>query len=96
MALANTQISVPTAAATKLVGYKSGRRGLIFANHDTTNFVVIGNSGTTLTGATGGIQLKPGAQLVIQADATEGLATEEYWAIASTAAVVVGVIEQTA
>ena len=96
MSLAQTQITVPTAAATKLCGARSARRGLVLTNHDATNFVMVGSSTVTLTGATGGAQIKAGGQLVIQADATEGFAAEEFWAIASTGAVVVGVLEQIA
>lgn len=96
MTLAAIQKSIPTANAEKLCGFKSGRRGLIIANHDATNFVVVGPSSVTLTGGTGGVQIKAGNQLVLQADSTEGLPAEEWWAIASTSAVVVGIIEQTA
>lgn len=96
MALQATQVSVPTANAIKLAGYRSGRRGLIIANHDATNFIVVGPSTVTLTGATGGIQIKAGTQMTIAGDATVGLAAEEWWAIASTGAVVAGVVEQIA
>lgn len=95
MSLAQTQITVPTANAVKLCGARSGRRGLIFRNHDATNFVVIGGASVTLTGAAGGIQLKPAdSPLVIAGDATVNIAGEEFWAIASTGAVIVGVVEQ--
>lgn len=93
MSLAQTQVTVPTANNTKLCGARSARRGLVFKNHDATNFVVIGGSSVTLTGAAGGVALKPGDIWVI-ADANGTLACEEFWAIASTGAVVVGVLEQ--
>ena len=94
MSLAQTQITVPTANNTKLCGPRTSRRGLVLKNHDATNFVVIGGPSVTLTGAAGGVQLKPGDMWVIAGDATATLASEEFWAIASTGAVVVGVLEQ--
>ena len=95
MSLAQTQVTVPIANAVKLCSARSVRRGLIFRNHDATNFVVIGGPNVTLTGAAGGVQLKPGdSPLVIAGDATVNLAGEEFWAIASTAPVIVGVVEQ--
>ena len=95
MSLAQTQITVPTANAVKLCSLRSARRGLILRNHDATNFVVIGGPSVTLTGAAGGIELKPGdPPLVIAADSTVNMAGEEFWAIANTGAVIVGVVEQ--
>jgi hypothetical protein len=93
MSLAQTQITVPTANNTPLCGPRSSRRGLVFKNHDATNFVVIGGPSVTLTGAAGGVALKPGDIWVI-ADATGTLACEGFYAIASVGAVIVGVLEQ--
>ena len=92
MAIAQAQITTGAGAA-ELIGPRSGRRLLIIRNHDATNAAVIGGSNVTATGATGGVQLKPGDPPLVITDGGEDDASDAWYAVAALGTPIVGVVE---